>query len=312
MVDWTYVVPSITIDDATLTAASVAEPASGEAVYDDDHTYAFGDLAISTTTHRVYRSLQDTNVGKPLPVAPAKATEWWRDIGPTNRWAMLDLFSTTATVGASPLSISFSPTQRYSAFGATGVIADSVTLSVSVDDVEQWTRTVNLRRRVVRTWLEWKTTPFESAPDVLVLNIPGLIGSVLTVTFNRSSGPVRVTQAMVGRQIAIGQPPSSGQPAVSDIEDFSKSERDAYGTLERVPGKTIPKLSMTVIAERSYGRRVSDARKALAGRPAMWVGLEDLNDAYGAAMFLIGIYRRWVITLGESDLMTQEIDMEGL
>lgn len=312
MTDQSFVVPPIAIDDAAYTDCSVGEPAAGETAYAAGTTYAAGAEVISATTHRAYRSRQDGNVGKPLPVWPATQTEWWRDTGPTLRWAMLDLLSTKATTGASPLTLRLTPDARFTAFGATGVLADSVTLSLKVGGVEKWTATQNLRRRVVRSWSEWLTTPFDSTPDVLFMGIPTQIGAVLEATFTRAAGPVSVTQLLIGRAIAIGDPPAVSTPATSDIESFSLVERDEFGTLKWVPRRAVAKASFTVLADRALGRRLQDARKSLDAKPAMWIGLEDLTDAYGAALFSIGKYNRWLMTLNPEGLIVQELEIEGL
>lgn len=307
-----YVVPPVTIDDAALTFTTVAEPdtGAGEVVYDVGHTYAFGDQAIDTTTHRVYRSRVDANIGKALPVSPATENDWWRDVGPTNQWALLDLLSTTPTVAASPLTIKLTSGKRITALGARGVVADGVTLALKIGGVEVWTKSLGLRRRVVRSWYQWTITPFDSTPDVAVLNIPAIIGGELTVTFTRVAGPVTVTQLLVGRQIVLGDPPKFD--AVSDLEDYSRADRDDYGVLTLIPRRTVPKVSFNAVADRVIGRSLQDARGQLAGRPAMWLGLNDLTDAYGAALFMIGIYRRWVMTLGEDDTISQDFEIEGL
>lgn len=312
MTDQSYVVPPVLIDDTAFVDCSVAEPAAGETVYDAEATYAAGEEVISATTHRAYRSRVDGNHGQPLPVWPATTTDSWRDAGPTLRWAMLDLFSTKATTGASPLTLSLTPSTRFTAFGARGVLADSATLSLKVDRVERWTRTTNLRRRVVRSGWEWFTTPFDSTPDVLFTNIPTQIGATLDVTFTRAAGPVTVTQLLIGRAIAIGDPPAVTTPATSDIESFSIKERDDFGNAKLVPRRSVDKANIVVNADRALGRRLQDTRKALDAQPAMWVGLEDLTDAYGAALFSIGKYNRWFMTLTPEGVIVQELEIEGL
>lgn len=96
-----------TLTDAMVTASSVAEPAAGESVYNGATTYALGARVISTTTHRIYESMQAGNVGHD-PTASTSAA-WWLDAGPTAKWAAFDVYTSTATTAVGSYSVTLRP-----------------------------------------------------------------------------------------------------------------------------------------------------------------------------------------------------------
>ena len=102
-----------------------------ETAYDVGATYGLGDTVSSAATHRCYESLAAGNIGNPLPVLPETATDKWRDVGPTNKWAMFDATRNTQTVQASPLTVVLAPGVRCNTLGLTGLVANSVTISAT-------------------------------------------------------------------------------------------------------------------------------------------------------------------------------------
>ena len=77
------VIKPIAVTDATLYGCS--EPEDDYAAWAIGTTYGAGDKVIVLSTHKIYESLQAANTGND----PTTATDWWLDLGPTNRWKML-------------------------------------------------------------------------------------------------------------------------------------------------------------------------------------------------------------------------------
>jgi hypothetical protein len=66
---------------------TIAEPAAGETLWVSGGTYALGDKRIRVETHRVYEAVQ-ASTGR--TIAPELDGTYWKDMGPTLRWAPFD------------------------------------------------------------------------------------------------------------------------------------------------------------------------------------------------------------------------------
>lgn len=101
-----------------------------EIAYDVGYAYSIGDTCYSAATHHCYEALA-AGTGNPLPVLPETKTTKWLDIGPTNRWAMLDGSRNTQTVQASPMTVVIAPGQRINTVGITGIKGNTVIIKAT-------------------------------------------------------------------------------------------------------------------------------------------------------------------------------------
>lgn len=85
----------ITFSDADLIYTDV--PETDHAAWNSGTTYAKGARVIRTTTHKIYESLQASNLNK----TPENEPTWWIEVSATNRWKILDnsLFQATSVTG---------------------------------------------------------------------------------------------------------------------------------------------------------------------------------------------------------------------
>ena len=104
-----------------------------ETAYNAATAYNLNDTC--SGNHRIYQSLAAANQGNALPVLPATSTDYWIDVGATNKWAMFDLARNTQTVfggaGASTATIVVTPGVRINSLALLGLVADAVSISVS-------------------------------------------------------------------------------------------------------------------------------------------------------------------------------------
>jgi hypothetical protein len=287
------VTPPITITPAMLTNTTAAEPGPGEAVWSVGTTYAEGITAISTTTHRVYESLNNSNIGHD-PTTDDGTN--WLDIGPTNRWKMFDLLRNTGTEVASPLTVVITPGRRVDTIGLVGVTADSATVTVKVGGVTVYTVTEDLRVREVASWSGYFFTPFSYRSTVYQFALPPYTGAEVTVTLARATGNVSCGSLVLGTSVYLGV---TLQGVESDILNFSKIERDEYGNTTLIPRRTVPKSSPTAIIEKGAVNLVRAVRDQLNATPALWSGLDDQTDGYFEAVLILGIYKSFSITLDQ-------------
>lgn len=302
------VIVPVTVTGAMLSDMSIAEPdtGSGEAAYNSGTTYTAGAQVISATTHRTYQSLQAANTGNALPVAPATQTDWWLDIGPTNRWKMFDLVADTQSVGASPLTVTIAPGKRVNSVLFDNVLADSVTIEgVSADETVYGPKTITMRRRNVRGWYDYFYAPFEASNAGAVFDIPPRTDIALTLTFTRSSGSVKVGDVLVGNAYDIGTPQ---YPLQKQLQNFSQISIDPFGTASFTPRPSKSVLSHTLQAPSSSWKTIEDLRTLLKASPAGWTTLDEDNALF-PQFTVIGFYTRWDMQLSKARKIDQTLEV---
>lgn len=303
------VIPPLTITDAMLTTPAVAEPdaAVGEVAWSNTTTYALAAKVISTATHRTYKSVQAGNVGHDPTTDDGT---WWLDDGPTNRWAMFDLLRNTGTVKASTLSATITPGQRIDAIGIVGIVADSVTVTVNVGGSPVYTRTVNLRVRNTLGWYDYFFRPFEQKTAVAFFDLPPYVNAVITVALTRSSGNCTCGGVIIGQSVYIGK---TIHGAENDALNFSLFERDPFGTLSKlIPRRTVPKGAGQTRLEKIAVNRALKLRIELNAVPALWSGLDDAASGYFEPLLILGVYKRFTITMDQPDRALVSFELEEI
>lgn len=85
---------------------TIAEPAAGETLWVSGGTYALGDKRIRVETHRVYEAVQ-ASTGR--TIAPELDGTYWKDMGPTLRWAPFDQYINTPATATTTLTYVLKP-----------------------------------------------------------------------------------------------------------------------------------------------------------------------------------------------------------
>lgn len=254
--------------------------------------------------HRVYESQAASNTGHPPAIDDGTH---WIDAGPTNRWAMLDLLRNTATQQASPLTVVITPGQRVTALGLVGLVADSVTVTITSGVSTVYSVTENLSTREVLTWSDYFFRAFTTAPSAAFFDLPPYINAVITVTMTRTAGLVSCGGLVVGSYVYLGRTQYS---AVSDVLNFSTVDRDSNGNSVLIPRRNIPKTTQQVWCDKSQVNQIRDVRTALNAAPALWSGLDDSTQPYFESLLILGYYRQFSISLDQPNDAIITLDLE--
>ena len=305
------VITPITITAATNT--TIAEPdttlAIPEATYNAGTTYALAALVISTTTHKKYESRQAANLGKPLPVPPETKTDWWIEVGATNKWAMFDLARNTQSVGNSPMSITFTPGERINSIGVLGMVADSVTITMTSSGAEVYRSTTTLTYRRVNDGYDYAFEPFGRRPSVVKFDLPPITNGIVTVLLTIAAGQVSCGSIIVGTFDYIGKAKFNAE---SDSINFSTITRDIYATATLVPRRTVPSTSQELVLEKARVDRVRDVRTNLNAVPALWSVFDDVNNDYAESLIILGIYKRFKINIANPNHAIVNLELEEI
>lgn len=258
-------------------------------VYSGGTTYAQGDRALDTTTHRVYESLAGSNLGN----VQSDETKW-KDVGPTNPWAMFDVLRNTATVQASALTAVITPGVRIDSLALLGLAATSATISMTSGGVTVYTVTINLNLRIVLNWYDYFFAAFRTQESIALFDLPPYSNGVVTVALSNTGGNVECGACVMGMKQNIGD---VQYEAESDVLNFSTVTRDADGTAEMVQERNVPKTISSIYLDKRFVNQVRALRDALNGTPAVWAGIDDDGDDYFEALLILGFYRRFTINL---------------
>jgi len=242
-----------------------------------------GTHTATAEVHRTFFSLEASNTGN----HPLRSPDKWKDIGPTNAWAMLDLLRSTATYAPSPLTVAITPGMRVDAIGLDGIVADSVTVVVSVGGSPIKTITKSLRTRIVASWYDYFFAPFTTSREFSSVEIPPVTNAVITVTLTRAQGDVALGGLIIGTSVPLG---TATNDTTDDSDNFSRVDEDEFGERKLTPRATKKKLAVSIICPAAYIAGARKFREDFAGKPALWIGIDDEDSPYYASVFSVAYY----------------------
>lgn len=299
------VIPPLAITDAVLTSSTAAEPHATEDPYVAGTTYALGAVVVVAADHRKYESLQSGNTGH----TPISSPAWWFDVGPSNRWAMLDLLRNTKTVQASPLTVVLTPGVRINSVVLLGLEATSVTVTMTSGATVVYTHTDDLNTREVANWYDYFFEPFGSIPSVALFDLPPFSGATLTVTITNTTGDSACSGIVIGSHQYIGE---AQQEAESETLGFSTFDRDEFGNVTLIPRRSVPTANITVVTEKAIINAVRNLRADLEGTPAFWSTLDDATSDWFESFALLGVFRKFAINSTYPDHAVLSLEIEEL
>lgn len=274
------------------------------AEYAGGTTYALGDIVQVAATHLVYESLVAGNLGNAVT-----DTTKWQEVGPTNKWAMFDVLRNTQSTAPEGITVVITPGERIDSIALVGVDAQTVTITMTDagGGTTYYTHTEDMTTRDVAGWYDYFFTPFEIKPTLVLFDLPPYSGAKLTVELTRTGGQVSCGGIVIGSNQYIGDVLHDGE---SDALNFSTVTRDEFGTATLVQRRSIPKVNVTAVVDKTYVTAIYNLRKALNAKPAFWALLEDAGDGYFEAFAILGFYRRFTINaaLPEQAIVSLELE----
>lgn len=193
------IIVPITITESMLGAGTtIAEPDSGETAWSGSSVaYAVGDERIRTTTHRIYRcAVAHTSAASPLPEDDSTR---WVDVGPTNRHAPFDIYTSTATADTTSMTYVLQPGyfNAVALYGLTGS-GYSITVKDEPGGTTLYTSTGYLTEDPLG-WYEYLFGVPRTRNKLVCTGIPPRPEAELTITITAGSGePVGLGMLVVG------------------------------------------------------------------------------------------------------------------
>lgn len=287
----------IAIADANLVSSSV--PETDHAAWSNATTYSLGQKCISTTTHRIYESVQGTNLNHDPTTDDGT---WWLDIGPTNRWAMFDsVIGTVTTVGSGPIVVTVEPAESYNMLALLDLVATSVQVEVVLDAVTIYDETYTMDdRRITGGWWGYFFEPLDRQSTLVVEDLPPF-GEV-TVTINGTG----CGTLLIGRDFYIGK--TLAKPKVG-IVDYSKKETDTFGNAIVVKRSYAKRYEADVICDSVRVDGVALKLAEVRATPTLYIG----DDSYTyESLLAYGFYKDFNITIAYPNISECAITIESL
>lgn len=281
-----------------------------ETPYNVATTYPLG--ATASANERVYESRQAGNLGKPLPVLPAKQTDWWIDAGPTNRAAMFDLDNNRQTVVDGPMVVTVKPGQRVNSLGVTGLKANRLKItgtSVFGGGTVYGPKTIDLNTRQAFDAYEYCFKEFSTRSAHVVYDIPPFSDIVLTIELEADSGNVKCSSLVVGNYIWLGEVEWGAE---NDGRNYSTVDRGINGEATKVTRRNLPLTDQTLKLPVKYASRVLAARDALNNVTTLYSGLDDPVNPLFDMLLITGFYTRFKLSSPKGPNVTVHLSLEQI
>lgn len=271
------------IATANLVSATIAETDYAE--WSAASVYATGNRVIRASLHRIYESLVAvTTIGS----APESSPLEWIDIGPTNRWALLDQSLLTAT----------SATTSFNLVLSHAGVTDIVLLGVVASTVQ-----IYAGASLVRTVAVAAPTAPSTSNTVTITGLSIAAGTNLGVTVS-GTGTVSVSYLGIGSFVTVGLTQKGTQVG---MDDYSTIVTDKYG--------------VSTISRRNYSRHLQTSVSLLVSEidtvtAIMQSVLQTIcfwvADANFDAMQLLGYAKDWREITNDKTSATYSISIQGL
>jgi hypothetical protein len=295
------VLKSMTLTDAMLTATDVAE--SSYSAWSSGTTYALDDRIYLASTHKVYQSLQASNLNKD----PVTEVLWWVEVEATNRWKMFDLSSSTATTIGTSAYYEITPGQavnsiailNFSGLSSIRIRLTDAYFGVVYDETTDITTDIE-----ESTWYAWFFGTRTEITQLIVSDMPSYPNAVLRIDFTAA---VAATIGVItfGTQATIGMGVRHG--ARLGIQDYSRKERDDWGNTVLVQRAFAKRLSIDVPIENQYLDGTYTTLASLRATPCVWI----ISTAY-ESLILFGFFNNFEINIAYADYSDCSIDLESL
>lgn len=298
------IIKPVTITDSILTSSTV--PENDYSVWASGTTYALEDRVISTSTHKVYESVQASNTGNDPTTDDGT---WWLEVSATNRWKAFDQKITDQVSESNSIGYVLDPTDELvTAVAFFNLDASELQLQLeTTSEGEYYNQTFDLiDNSYVIDWYTYFFEPQRKLEELLIEDLPPYTSPTVTITISETGSTAEVGQIIIGRYLDLGA--TQYNTSVS-IEDFSRKERDTFGNPIIVERAFAQRAEYDITVETNAVRRVQSILSDIRTTPVVWYAGPN-TDKYGTTIY--GYYRDFDINLSTPSLSYATIDVEGL
>lgn len=243
----------IAITDASLSSASVAEPAAGEVAWVSAGTYALGDRRIRASTHRVYSALVAHSGRSALPEADVN---FWNDEGPTLRWGAFDQYISTPSTSVTSMTYVIRP-GFFNALVFYGLVGASLTVSIKdAPGGSVYFTYSEVLENPVEDWYEWLFSPPKAITRLLISGILPQADAEVTITIGAATGTaVGVGMLVLGdlkQLVGDGELGGTQFGATAEPQTYSYIKTEFDGTVRIKRRHKATDMRLNVLLPQAY------------------------------------------------------------
>ena len=297
------------ITDAVLLSSSV--PENDYAAWSGATTYALGAFVIKTSTHRIYKSLQGSNLNHdPAAEADPLNPVWWVEWGATNRWKMFDTTVGQQTSQSGSIAVSLLTSNRTDSIALLNISAQTVSIKMTTaDSIVVYDQTFDLtNEKLTGGWYSYYfTTPlteFSRKADLFVTDLPLYLNATLEVTLTDAGGTAKCGELLHGVSTFIG---NTDYGAKVGIQDYSVKVADDFGNYTILQRAYARRGTYQIWVDTDKVSSVQALLSAVRSTPTLFVGTEIVEST-----IIYGFYKDFEITIAYPTTSICSLEVEGL
>lgn len=217
---------------------------------------------------------------------PGTSSEDWLRLGYSNRWRMFREGRDSVSEGEGQIDVTISTGEILTTAALLGLVGAEVSITIT-DPVEGvvFNKTESLAELGVLDWWEYFFLPYETRDTAVFDGIPPYPGANTQIVVSGGSETDRVT---VGR-LVVGAERDLGltlQGTSVSLIGLGKRDRDPFGNLQIVPGRSVRLVEYDVLIDRSRTEFVVRFFENLLWEPTLFIGDKDEGPTV-----VFGVYR---------------------
>lgn len=291
----------VAVTDAVFTSSTISE--ADYSAWSSGTTYALGAYCINTTTHKIYISLQATNLNHDPTLTASSA--WWSVVSATNKWKMFDTSTGTQTTATTSFTVVMTPGSIVNTIAFLNVTAANVVITMT-DPIAGvvFTQTYyTAQGTLTGSWDSYLWDYVKAKTSFYIEGLPSYVNATVKVQFN-NTGTVACGVMSFGRSIVLGDTQLGSH---FGIIDYSTKTTDAAGGYTLTQGNFSRKASFSVWVDNGILDTVSQVLTDFRATPATWIGTSTYQGT-----FIYGFLRDWSVTLSQPTASVLDITIEGL
>lgn len=281
-------------------------PENDHAAWSGATTYAAGDRVILISTHRVYESLQVSNLNK----NPVTESLWWIEVGPTNRWALFDTSVSTQTAQADYIKYTLAPGRAINSLAVLNITEGTEIVITMASPATGspgivYTRTVDLTSLPLTSdWWAFFYGQRVAPSQSILLDLPSYTDCVITIEISGSSN-LAVGVLLVGQQQNFGIGISYGVRV--GIQDYSRKETNEFGDTILVQRAFAKRANFDLMIKKAEVDSLQSTLSSIRAQPVLWVGSNEYESTT-----LFGFYKNFDILISYPEHSDCSLEIEGL
>ena len=298
------IVDPLPITDAMVGAGSDTVPEEDYPEWSAGTTYALDAHVILASTHRIYQSLQASNLNK----SPVTQPLWWIDAGPTNRWACLDSSVSTQTKKATSIKYVLIPGTTINSIAAlnlTNATGISITMTSVLGGGTVYNKSIDLLSYPSSVgWWDWFYGVRRSQTQNVQIDLPSYPDGI--VTFELTGGDaLAMGVLLIGKQQRFGLGIQYG--ARVGIQDYSRKEKNEFGDTILVERAFAKRANFDLMISKGEVDTLQNFLSDIRATSCLWIASAEYESTT-----IFGFYKSFEILISYPTHSVCSIDLEGL